>query len=75
MPKIPNSAKSNPAAKRMQNVKLKNKRINNKARNQRVSLASGFSSVTALRNWCRAHKRDVDPFARAIAHKLAQAWR
>lgn len=41
-----NSAKGNPASKRMQNVKLKAKRIANKARNKAIK---GYKSLRALR--------------------------
>ncbi len=41
-----NSAKGNPASKRMQNVKLKAKRIANKARNEAIK---EYKSLRALR--------------------------
>lgn len=40
------SAKGNPASKRMQNVKLKAKRIANKARNEAIK---GYKSLRAMK--------------------------
>lgn len=59
MPKQNQSAKGNPAAKRMNNPTLKSKRIRNRDRNERIHETTGFRSLSRLRGHRRAHKRSV----------------
>ena len=58
MPKQNQSAKGNPAAKRMNNPTLKSKRIRNRDRNERIYEQTGFRSMSRMRGYQHAHKRD-----------------
>ena len=58
MPKQNQSAKGNPASVRMNNPTKKAKRARNRNRNERIHETTGFRSMSRMRGYQHAHKRD-----------------
>ena len=58
MPKQDRNVKGNPARVRMDNPTKKAKRARNRARNERIYERTGFRSMSRMRGYQRAHKRD-----------------